>query len=184
MLLVKGSNKKPMNNYKTIKENINYSKEMLKHLGIVNLEFFKQTEDEVEILKGVDYQTFRSHPRTMYEMANIRMGEVAFFDGSEYEFEEIYTFMTPSEQKAYDSLPPLFKVYRGYTSHKIDIERAFNSQSWTVDKKVAEFFIKEHKLKYKNIQHESVLFEKLIFKSNVDLILLARGEAEIIISQG
>ena len=171
-----------MNDYKIVIEDVTYPKETLKHLREVDLKIFNQIDEEVEILKGVDYNTFREHPRTMYEMANIRMGEVAFFDSSEYEHEEIYTFMTPSEQKAYDSLPPLFRVYRGYTSHSVEIERAFNAQSWTVNKKVAEFFIKEHKLKCKNNKSESVLLEKIVFKSDIDLVLLTRGEAEIIIN--
>ena len=171
-----------MEEYKIIKDNSDYPKEIMKHLKDVNLELFKQSDEEVEILKGVDYKTSNEHPRVMYEMANIRMGEVAFFDDFEYDYDELYTFMTPSEQKAYDSLPPIFKAYRGYTSHSIDIERAYMAQSWTVDKKVAESFIEVHKWKYENNKSESVLFERLVLKSEVLLVLLGRAEAEIVLA--
>ena len=165
--------------YKIINQEINYPKEVFEAIKPVNLELFKGVDETLEIFKDVDYKTFRNHPRTMYEMANIRMGEVAFLDSDNYEFEEIYTFMTPSEQKAYDSLPNVFRGYRGYASDKINIDRGFEAQSWTVNKKVAEFFINEHSRKYKNSQ--LVMFEKIIFKSDVALVLLCRDESEIVL---
>jgi len=47
---------------------------------------------------------------------------------------------------------------------------------------MGEFFIKEHKLRYSNNKCESILFERLVLKSEVLLVLLARAEAEIVVA--
>ena len=53
--------------------------------------------------------------------------------------------------------------------------------SWTVDKRVAKRFIDFHN---RNNNKKKYLIEKLIFRSDVKLVLLSRGEAEIVIDNG
>jgi len=56
---------------------------------------------------------------------------------------------------------------------------SFNALSWTVKKEVAEFFTNFHE--ETNVNVNKYIFEKLIFKSDVALVLLVRGEAEIVL---
>lgn len=86
--------------------------------------------------------------------------------------------MLYDELKAYNSLPFCFIAYRGFSANEFDINKAKNAMSWTVDKRVALRFIDYHN---KRNDKKKYLIEKLIFRSDVMLVLLARGEAEIVI---
>lgn len=150
-----------------------------KPLNQKQLELFKNSDKEVEILKGLEYSEYRNNPRCVYEMLNPRINEMFMDDFNLYDDEELYSFMNEDEQKAYDSLPFCFYAYRGYVTNSLNIEKAFSALSWTVKKEVAERFIEYHDATKKN--SNKYIFEKLIFKSDVALVLLQRNEAEIVL---
>ena len=150
-----------------------------KPLNKKQLELFSQSDKEVEILKGLKYEEYKNNPRCVYEMLNPRINEIFMDNFNLYDDEELYSFMNEDEQKAYDCLPICFYVYRGYATNSLNIEEAFNALSWTVKKEVAEFFTNFHE--ETNVNVNKYIFEKLIFKSDVALVLLVRGEAEIVL---
>lgn len=100
-----------------------------------------------------------------------------------YTKEMIYENMTPCEKKAYDSLPEVFEVYRGYSfPSELDYNEslASSANSWTVDKSVAEFFIEFHSKKF-NSEIKTNFITATVKKSDVLFVLLERKEAEILI---
>ena len=143
--------------------------------------YFFHSDLEVEAFKNLDYVSYENNPRVRYEMLNPWINEK--FDDSfdNYDDEELVSFMNKDELKAYYSLPFCFIAYRGFSTNEFDINKAKNAMSWTVDKRVAKFFIDFHN---KNNNKKKYLIEKLIFKSDVKLVLLARNEAEIVIDNG
>ena len=164
-------------------ENVNtkYNDLILKAKPLSNYKlkkYFFHSDLKVEIFKNLDYVSYRNHPRTKYEMLNPWMSEK--FDDSfhNYDNEELLSFMNEDELKAYNSLPFCFIAYRGFSTNEFDINKAKNAMSWTVDKRVATRFIDYHN---KNNDKKKYLIEKLIFKSDIKLVLLARDEAEIVI---
>ena len=140
--------------------------------------YFFHSDLKVEAFKNLDYVSYRNNPRVKYEMLNPWINEK--FDDSfdNYDDEELVSFMNKDELKAYNSLPFCFIAYRGFSTNEFDINKAKNAMSWTVDKRVALRFIDYHN---KGNDKKKYLIEKLIFKSDVMLVLLARGEAEIVI---
>ena len=150
-----------------------------KPLNQKQLELFSNSDKEVEILKGLKKSEYRNHPRVVYEILNPRKNEIFTDDFNLYDNEELYSFMNEDEQKAYDSLPFCFYAYRGYVTNSLNIEKAFSALSWTVKKEVAEHFVEYHETTNKNA--DKYIFEKLIFKCDVALVLLPRDEAEIVL---
>lgn len=99
-----------------------------------------------------------------------------------YTQEMIYNCMHPCEQKAYDSLPEVFEVYRGYAYPKTEeFSQSFAEQasSWTVDKSVAEFFTEYH-TKMKKGALETALITAIMKKSDVLFVMLDRKESEVL----
>ena len=140
--------------------------------------YFLHSDLEVEILKNISCEAFRNNPRVKYEMLNPWINEKFNDSFHNYDNEELLSFMNEDELKAYNSLPFCFIAYRGFSTNEFDINKAKNAMSWTVDKRVALRFIDYHN---KNNDKKKYLIEKLIFRSDVMLVLLARGEAEIVI---
>ena len=143
--------------------------------------YFLHSDLEVEILKNISCEAFRNNPRVKYEMLNPWINEKFDDSFNNYDNEELLSFMNEDELKAYNSLPFCFIAYRGFSTNEFDINKAKNAMSWTVDKRVALRFIDYHN---KNNDKKKYLIEKLIFRSDVKLVLLARDEAEIVIDNG
>lgn len=140
--------------------------------------YFFHSDLEVEILKNLDYVSRKNNPRLKYEMLNPLINQKFNDTFLIYDDEELLSFLNKDELKAYNSLPFCFIAYRGFSTNEFDINKAKNAMSWTVDKRVAKRFIEFHN---RNNDKKKYLIEKLIFKSDIKLVLLARDEAEIVI---
>ena len=143
--------------------------------------YFFHSDLKVEAFKNLDSISYRNNPRVKYEMLNPWINEKFNDSFDNYDDEELLSFMNKDELKAFNSLPFCFIAYRGFSTNEFDINKAKNAMSWTVDKRVAKRFIDFHN---KNNNKKKYLIEKLIFKSDVKLVLLARNEAEIVIDNG
>ncbi len=100
-----------------------------------------------------------------------------------YTPEMIYNSMTPCEQRAYDSLPDVFEVYRGFAyPEATDYSQSLAEQasSWTLDKSVADFFIEYHTKGFTG-KVKTNLITATVKKSDVLYVILERSEAEIVI---
>ena len=90
--------------------------------------------------------------------------------------------MSPCEQRAYDSLPEVFNVYRGYaypSTEKFSKSLAEQASSWTVDKSVAKFFSKYHTEVKKGVL-KTALITAMVKKSDILLVMLDKKEAEVL----
>ncbi len=97
--------------------------------------------------------------------------------------EMLYNNMTPCEQVAYDSLPDVFEVYRGYAfPYEMEYQESLAAiaDSWTVDKLIAEFFIEFHAKKM-NGKIKTNLITATVKKSDVLFVIFNRNEAEILL---
>ena len=98
--------------------------------------------------------------------------------------------MNECELAAYNSLPDKFVGYRGYASlKKIDSDKFYNAQSWTICKWTASVVMSAHETLLKQRvpyyrdgkKINTVLGTKLINKSVVLAVCFRKNEAEIIL---
>ena len=180
----------------------------------VNLELFKSCEhDECathESRLGQEYfiqnpheedsswkDTLKTHILTANPWGDERVS--VFYDGTvwwsekgtttkiskhNYTKDMIYNNMTPCERKAYDSLPDVFEVYRGYATQEnfpFSSNLTETANSWTINRSVANFFAEYHTKMFESIMEmKKYIVTATMKKEDVLFVLLDRGEAEIV----
>jgi hypothetical protein len=85
--------------------------------------------------------------------------------------------MTSYEKKVYRSLPDQITIYRGMSS--VEIDSGNYGISWTLDKKIAQFFTNY----YRNGLKDGLVVEKSVLKKDIIAYFSDRKEKEIIYLQ-
>jgi len=86
--------------------------------------------------------------------------------------------MTTEELEILKNLPDKVKIYRGMTVEESTKEH--QGVSWTLDKKVAEFFAYQYIRNPSTTDKPKTVVEKVIDKSEIIAVFWGRGEQEII----
>jgi len=86
--------------------------------------------------------------------------------------------MTTSEQRMLENLPDEVEIYRAMTKKEAS-GRAFGI-SWTLSKKVAEFFRDDYRRNHATNHLEKVIKEMVVKKSDIIALFNGRKEKEII----
>ena len=86
--------------------------------------------------------------------------------------------MTTEELEILKNLPDKVKIYRGMTVEESTKEH--QGVSWTLDKKVAEFFAYQYIRNPSTADKPKTVVEKVIDKSEIIAVFWGRGEQEII----
>ena len=86
--------------------------------------------------------------------------------------------MTTEELEILKNLPDKVKIYRGMTVEESTKEH--QGVSWTLDKKVAEFFAYQYIRNQSTAKKPKTVVEKVIDKSEIIAVFWGRGEQEII----
>ena len=86
--------------------------------------------------------------------------------------------MTTEELEFLKNLPDKVTIYRGMTVEESTKEH--QGVSWTLDKKVAEFFAYQYTRNQSTSKKPKTVVEKVIDKSEIIAVFLGREEQEII----
>ena len=86
--------------------------------------------------------------------------------------------MTKEEQMFLKNLPDKVKIYRGMT--KAEKESGYFGVSWTLRKKVAEFFCNDYGRNYDTRDEEKIVHWLLINKKDIIAVIQDRKEEEVI----
>lgn len=164
--------------------------ECLKHDDTLGKEYFIQSPYEIMEANTLKGHIISANPWVGEKVLVYHNGTTLWSHGMysvritkhNYTSEMIYNCMTPCEQRAYDSLPDVFKVYRGYaypSTKKFSKSLAEQASSWTVDKSIAEFFTQYH-TEMKEGALKTALITGIVKKSDILLVMLGRDEAEVL----
>tara|TARA_R110002072_G_scaffold288828_2_gene455124 strand:- start:5649 stop:6203 length:555 start_codon:yes stop_codon:yes gene_type:complete len=90
-----------------------------------------------------------------------------------------HLIMSEEEHKLFDALPDKIIAYRGMSIK--EFESAEYNISWTLDKKVAEFFAYKYRRNFDTSDHQKIVVKAEISKSSIMALWHDREEQEIII---
>lgn len=86
--------------------------------------------------------------------------------------------MTKKELAYLDRLPDKVHIYRGMTVK--ESKKKSQGYSWTLKKKIAEFFAYEYRRNFSTANESKIVIEKIIDKKDILAVFLGRKEFEVI----